>query len=431
MWKNMKSVYKIKEYGSFVCEKEVVGYQTLPEPVFRQLEDFILRNCNGGTEIADVMGCSLRKGVGKLITAKNYVGTIMFQDGSCIEILPKIHSSIEDDEQSGKTREILLAMLKTLQEPPYKSMDDSLVDTDKISIFEVFIRMFVREVSMLVKGGLRCGYERVEENTTFFKGKLMISQQIRWNYCHEERSYVTYDAFTANRAENRILKATLLFLYKKTSSSKTRKNLRELLLAFSEVPPSTNYASDFGKCVSERNMEHYRNALAWSRVFLMGKSFTSFAGSEMATALLFPMETLFESYVAALVRKRYEGKGYRVSVQDKTCYLFDEPKKAFQLKPDIVLTRESDGEVFLLDTKWKLLDSSRNYYGIAQSDMYQMFAYQKKYGGKRVILLYPRTNKVPEDSSIAFQSEDGTDIRVEFIDLFDAANSIAGIARQF
>ena len=177
-------------------------------------------------------------------------------------------------------------------------------------------------------------------------------------------------------------------------------------------------------------MEHYRTALAWSRVFLMGKSFTSFAGSEVATALLFPMETLFESYVAALVRKQYEGKGYKVSVQDKTCYLFDEPKKAFQLKPDIVLTRESDGEVFLLDTKWKLLDSSRNYYGIAQSDMYQMFAYQKKYGGKRVIMLYPRTNKVPEDNTIAFQSEDDTDIRVQFIDLFDAANSIAGIARQ-
>ena len=35
----------------------------------------------------------------------------------------------------------------------------------------------------------------------------------------------------------------------------------------------------------------------------MGKSFTSFSGSEVAFALLFPMETLFESYIAAQLKK--------------------------------------------------------------------------------------------------------------------------------
>ena len=37
----------------------------------------------------------------------------------------------------------------------------------------------------------------------------------------------------------------------------------------------------------------YTTALRWCEVFLSGKSFTSFTGSDVAYALLFPMETLF------------------------------------------------------------------------------------------------------------------------------------------
>lgn len=62
-------------------------------------------------------------------------------------------------------------------------------------------------------------------------------------------------------------------------------------------------------------------------MFLMGKSFTSFAGSEVAIALLFPMKTLFESYIATPLKKVLDPREYSVSVQDKTYHLFDEPSK--------------------------------------------------------------------------------------------------------
>ena len=48
-----------------------------------------------------------------------------------------------------------------------------------------------------------------------------------------------------------------------------------------------------------------------------------------------------------------------------------------------------------MDTKWKRLSGSlKNNYGISQADMYQMYAYQKKYEAKGnnvngVTLLYP------------------------------------------
>ena len=47
-----------------------------------------------------------------------------------------------------------------------------------------------------------------------------------------------------------------------------------------------------------------------------------------------------------------------------------------------------------MDTKWKVLSEDKANYGISQADMYQMYAYQKKYNAKNVTLLYPKTENV-------------------------------------
>lgn len=107
--------------------------------------------------------------------------------------------------------------------------------------------------------------------------------------------------------------------------------------------------SDFALCSPGRTAHVYQNLLLWSHVFLEGKSFTSYSGSHLALALLFPMEKVFESYVAALLRKHLNGKPYFLSVQDTTHYLFDGPKKTFQLRPDLVILRKADGAVFIAD----------------------------------------------------------------------------------
>ncbi len=423
----MKAVYQIKEYGSFITGKEIDGYTTLPPHAFEQLENFILSNRNKETDALELMGLSSRKGVGKIITAKNYVGIITLNDGTTIEILPKIHSSIEDDDSGSRTKKLLIEMMKTLRDSPYKNLQTSSVNIEKMNIFEVFIRMFINEVFFIVKRGLKCSYETVEENATFFKGKLKFAQQIKFNHSHKERSYVEYDAFNANRPENRLLKATLQCLYRHSASSRNRADIKILLNSFVEVEASADYKSDFAKYMPDRNMKDYSTALLWSRVFLMGKSFTSFAGSEVALALLFPMETLVESYIAALLKKELRGTAYSVSVQDKTYHLFDEPGKRFQLRPDIVIKRKPDGTVFVLDTKWKILADSKANYGISQADMYQMYAYQKKYHAQSVLLLYPQTDQLLPDSDIYYRSQDGVEVNVRFVDLFDIKGSISAL----
>jgi len=396
------------------------------------LESFVLSNSTEDTDALKLMGVSARKGVGKIITAKNYVGVITMNDGTTIEILPKIfsHAAFTDEEEKEKkVKKLLIDMLKTLRNTPFKSLQATNVNIDKLSIFEIFIRMFVDEVFYIVKRGLKCDYETIQSNENVFKGKMVFAVQIKHNYAHKERSFVEYDEFNTNRAENKILKSTLSYLYKCTTSSRNKSDIKTLLNAFNSVDESNEYKSDFAKIVPDRKTADYQTALMWSKVFLMGKSFTSFSGSEVAFALLFPMETLFESYIAAQLKKMLGHSEYSLSAQDKTYHLFDGPRK-FLMKPDIVIKNKALAQVFVMDTKWKVLSADKANYAISQADMYQMYAYQKKYTSENVTLLYPLTEKVDPNQNIEFLSNDGTVIRIRFVDLFDLSNSLNAIVGE-
>lgn len=420
----MRKTYQITEYGSFVRDKEVSESTSLPPDTFDALENFVLSNSTDDTDALELMSISARKGVGKIITAKNYVGVITMDDGTTIEILPKIFS--HETITEGKVKKLLVDMLKTLRNAPFKSLQSTNVNIDKLSIFEIFIRMFVDEVFYIVKRGLKCDYETIQSNEKVFKGKMVFAGQIKHNFAHKERSYVEYDEFNTNRAENKILKSTLSYLYKNTASSRNKSDIKTLLNAFADVDESKDYKSDFDKIVPDRKTADYQTALLWSRVFLMGKSFTSFSGSEIAFALLFPMETLFESYIATELKKMLVNSDYTLTAQDRTYHLFDEPRR-FLMKPDIVIKNKALGQVFIMDTKWKVLSDARANYGISQSDMYQMYAYQKKYTSESVTLLYPLTENVEATENIDFISHDGTLTKIRFVDLFDLKNSLRRI----
>lgn len=423
----MKPV-QIREFESFIPAAEsgrrMGEYVTLETDAFHQLEQF-LRTARGKDDALELMSLSWKKGVGSVITAKNHVGLIRLPGGTSIEILPKIHSA-DADPDGARTKRLVLDMLRTLPDFPSKTVQVAGLDVSRLDIFEIFVRMFLEEVFRIAKGGLQWGYESIEENTACFKGKLLFSQQLRKNHVHKERSYVTYEVFTANRPENRILKAALQLLRRSTKSSRSRTDIKNLLCSFAEVEVSENILRDFQQCTPDRKMRDYAAALEWSRVFLMGESFTSFAGSREAFALLFPMETLFESYVAARLKRHLDNRVYSVTAQERGRYLFEEPRQ-FALRPDLVVRR--GGDVFVLDTKWKRLNPAKPNGGISQGDMYQMCAYQRRYSAKHVALLYPKPEYPVAEIPQSYVSGDGIGVDVLFVDLFDMENSMNQIEK--
>ena len=67
----MKKTYQITEYSSFARGKNITGYTYLPNYIFDILEEFILSNKNRDVEALEFMNISVKRGIGKIITAKN------------------------------------------------------------------------------------------------------------------------------------------------------------------------------------------------------------------------------------------------------------------------------------------------------------------------------------------------------------------------
>ncbi|ORI11786.1 McrC family protein [Campylobacter concisus] len=342
---------------------------------------------------------------GDFLQAQNYVGIIQTKSGDSLEILPKIH---DNDNGSNKeavenSKRILLRMLKTLKNHPFKNINIANLKSLNLPLFEIFISMFLDEVSKLIKIGIKSDYVELEDNLKFLKGKLKISEQIRKNIVHKERFYVYYQEFSIDRAESRLIKSTLEFLYRRSKSSRNQRLIREYLFIFDEISSSSDINADFSRLKLNRQTKHYEQALLWSKIFLQNKSFSPYRGNDVAFALLFDMNALFESYVGNFIKKKLPG----VILQHSEKHLVENPK-SFRLRPDIFLE-----DKFIADTKWKIVKSKDD---ISQADLYQLYAYGKKYECGRLYLVYPRISGV-DQKAMKFRYENNMWLNVLYFDL--------------
>jgi len=422
-----KKFIEATEYERLVCDnpdyEKIEGYQYLSMEAFQELDRFVKEYTNEyQVDTLDFFKLGYNHRLGNYIAVQNHVGLIELKSGYQIQIIPKL----EMGESNVETKEIFGKMLRSLKDFPAKVSNNANLKEDRMNLYEVFIDMYINEVQKLVKHGLKASYISVEDNIGFYKGKLLVSKHIKENLTHKERFFVSYDEYLVNRPENKLIKSTLIKLYSITESDYHQKEIKQLLSLFGEVEESTNYIKDFSKVIIDRNMKDYERLMKWSKVFLMNKSFMTFSGSTEARALLFPMEKLFEEYVAKELNKVLDDD-WMLSSQDSRYYLFDNPQK-FKIKPDIVL-RNNDGRVVIIDTKWKKLsDNPKDNYGISQPDMYQMYAYSKKYNATDIWLLYPETKEMNNTRKLVFESLMNevfpTRIHLYFVNLKDIENNM-------
>lgn len=287
----------------------------------------------------------------KTLAAQNYVGVISAGNTE-IEILPKIGKKIRYcDSEYERVRRTFLAMLQELRDAPFKNLGCAELTTARMPLFEIFISAFLNEVSKVVRSGLRSDYQDWSGNERFLRGRLNFSEQLRLNHANSSRFAVEYSVYHVNRPENRLIKTALQFAARRSQNPLNRRRIKIASDHLSDVEPSTNPRADFAACKSDRNMTHYASALAWCRIFLASEAPVPFPGIIAADALLFPMDRIFENYVAAQLRRACASIGIIMQSQDHGKYLFDEPKR-YHLRPDLVAT--NDNRTVILDTKWKL-----------------------------------------------------------------------------
>ena len=386
----------MKQTQITLTEFERIYQHDISKKDFFDIENFILKNSD---ENAPFLRIASGSG-GKFIQARNYVGVLQTKSGLTIEILPKITDETKSDN---KSRAVFIKMLKTLKNFPFKSSNLANLKTQNLPLLEIFISMFLCELEALVKKGIKSDYVALEENLKFLKGKLNINEQIKRNSIHKERFYVGYSEFLSDIKINQIIKTTLKFLYKKSNSSKNQQKIRELLFIFDEVSMCEDYKNFFVKLVINRQVKYYEQTLLWCKIFLLGNSFTPHKGDDLAFALLFDMNALFESYVGDFIKKSFPS----TILQHPEKHLIEDPK-SFKLRPDIFLE-----DKFIADTKWKIVKSRDD---ISQADLYQLYAYGKKYECGKLYLIYPKIDGAKQEL-MKFKYEKDMQLEILYFDL--------------
>lgn len=429
----MSKLLEVREFDTIICKaeyKDDTRYKYLEPKYFNELQGFIQNySKEKDNDALDFMSLSFKsRDIGYAITIKNYVGVVQLPSGFQVQILPKVTIN-GGDAGEDITKQIFCRMLRCLKEFSGKSFTNATLNTNRMNLYDIFISMYLQEVRQIVKRGLKSAYIPQEDNLKFYKGKLLVNRHVKCNMVHKERFYVKYDEFSQNRAENRLIKTTLLKLKNKTRNMMLGREINQLLISFENVECSVNIDKDFSLIVSDRTTKEYSQVLSWSMIFLKDKSFTTFSGDDNSRTLLFPMERVFESYVAKMVSRVFAPDGWHVSAQDKKHYLFVKPEKKFLLRPDIVLCK--GGRTIIMDTKWKRLKNNLKInYGISQADMYQMYAYAKKYKTQEIYLLYPQTEELSmQDEKIFISREDDGDIYVKviFLDLVNLVDQLSDL----
>ncbi len=328
---------------------------------------------------------------GKLY-AQNYVGVITVSKKTVLEILPKIDLA-EDGET--KTREIFLNMLRYWRGLKFAQLGRS--DIRKLQHFnmlEVFFRLFLENLVLLTQRGLARHYHAAQDNLPYLKGRILFPQHIRANLTNRARFYVEYDKFSADRPANRLIHTTIARLMSLAREPENQQLLYQLKICFSDIPLSVRLESDWQKHRIDRSMQYYDAVMRWVGLFLFGYGLSTFAGDyEENQALLFPMEEIYEDFITHSFQT-YQSE-FQVQPQGPRRALAEiKGRKAFNMRPDISLISDGNAE-YILDAKWKRISGSAfsaPKHDISQSDVYQLYAYGKKYGCRTVALVYPRTN---------------------------------------
>ncbi|WP_121022375.1 McrC family protein [Helicobacter vulpis] len=388
---------------------------------------------------------------GNSLKTQNHVGLIQVK-GFCIEILPKICGRDLNDHVGCKkqmaqfdrlkfqeqvrefikpetnlapqeppcplchAKQVLYNCLTTLKNAPFKQSQFSHLSNAHLPLLDVFVQMFLEECAQLIKQGLKRDYLAISKNRPFLKGKLEFASHLRVNMIHKERFYTTSDEYSLDNPPNRLIKAALEFFKTLSLSPKSQEKLNAVRFVFDEVRASKgkDMNTDFGKHATR--FKEYENLLAWCDLFLRKKSLTPYSGSDLAYALLFPMEKLFESFVGYWLQKSL-GE-YRVYLQECKKFLMQDEwcRGVSLLRPDIVLKNKE--EVLILDTKWKIEDAST-------ADLYQMWAYASKYafleskGRQRrmgVWLVYPWQDRI-KSATYTFNANQDIALQIKYFPL--------------
>ncbi|MEV6000377.1 restriction endonuclease [Streptomyces griseomycini] len=242
-----------------------------------------------------------------------------------------------------------------------------------------------RQVDRALRQGLLQGYRVTEETSPVVRGRIREAEQIRRRFGATLPVEVVYDEFTADIAENRILRAAVERLLRLPGVPReVRRRLLHQRARLADVTVPVR-----GRPLPEwrpsRLNARYHHALRLARAVLEGASPEHGPGGLRVEGFLFDMNRLFEDFVTVALREALRGSGHVARFQDP---LHLDEARTIRMKPDLVLYGPDRAPCAVADAKYKVERPG----GYPDADLYQMLAYCTALGLGEGHLVYAKGN---------------------------------------
>ena len=233
-------------------------------------------------------------------------------------------------------------------------------------ILESIVPALVYHVRQGIRRGLLQGYRREENSLPTVKGRIRFQDQLNRRYGVVLPLELTYDEFTEDIEENRLLKGALYRLSRfPMRFPESRRQVASLRPVFNNVE-LTNYPRGAPGIKYTRLNEHYRPAVELARLIVDNSSLEIRHGKVAGTSFLLDMNRIFERFLFVSLQEALGLTGG----QWKKCKLTLDEADVIRLEPDFSWW-DNGRCCFVGDAKYKDTDMM----GFRHADIFQMLAY--------------------------------------------------------
>nr|WP_258044225.1 McrC family protein [Streptomyces sp. SM11] len=242
-----------------------------------------------------------------------------------------------------------------------------------------------RQIDVALRQGVLQGYRTMEESALFVRGRIREADQVRRRFGRTPPVEISYDAYTADTAENRILRAAVERLLRLPGvTAPVRRLLARQRLRLADALPLVR-GRELPRWQPSRLNSRYRPALRLAEAVLRGTSPEHRpAGADPlpVNGFLLDMNKLFEDFVTVGLRQAVREHGLTARLQD--AHHLDAAERV-GIRPDLVV-RSGDGRapVAVVDAKYKVERAD----GLLNADLYQALAYATVLGLPEAHLVY-------------------------------------------
>ncbi|WP_027443691.1 McrC family protein [Erythrobacter cryptus] len=332
------------------------------------------------------------------LVARQMVGMVAAR-GCSLEILPKVDPDAGAEESDDTVRARLVRMLDVALGLDLDLGAEAAIARQHDTLLEILINAFATRLLAEIRRGLPRAYRRREEDLSALRGRLDITRQFTRNAVRPDRLACRFDELEADTPLMRIMAAAVVLLARHVRAHETRRKLDELRFVLADIPLLPVNRLPWSAVRIDRTNRRWDALFRLARLLLQRdwQATHHDARKPEGLTLLFPMNDLFEKYVAALLRRALAGNGIEVIDQGghRAClgtFTGQHLKSGhvFRTKPDLIL-RQNGWTRAIIDTKWKHLsdDPLDRKHGVSQADVYQLMAYARLYQVPELMLLYP------------------------------------------